>query len=104
MKNEEKVLRAICSAVDAVNEDLSKNEKISKSMDAHLYGKNGNLDSIALVNLIVAVEETIADEFGVAITLADERAMSQRKSTFKSMRSLSEYILLLLNGHEQKNT
>jgi acyl carrier protein len=104
MKIEENVLRAICSAVDTINEELPKNEKISKSIETNLYGKNGNLDSLALVNLIVAVEEKIEDEFGTAITLADERAMSQSKSPFKSIGSLTNYILLLLNEHEQKKT
>jgi acyl carrier protein len=102
MKDEKKVLKAICDAVDVTNEGLSDKEKILKSIDTNLYGKDGNLDSIALVNLIVAVEEAIADEFGVAITLADEKAMSQSESPFKSLRSLSDYILLLLNEKEQK--
>ena len=46
---------------------------------------------MGLVSLIVAVEESVSDEFGVEITLADQRAMSQEKSPFLSSASLAEY-------------
>jgi acyl carrier protein len=104
MEIEEKVFKSICHAVDTVNAELSEDQKIVKSIDTNLYGKNGNLDSLSLVNLIVAVEEVISDEFEVAITLADDRAMSQSKNPFQSIRSLVDYILLLLNEHQAKIT
>jgi acyl carrier protein len=102
MEIEEKVFQCICNAVDTVNAELSQNQKIAKSIDTNLYGKNATLDSISLVNLIVGVEEIISDEFEVSITLADDRAMSQSKNPFQSIRSLVDYILLLLNEHEPK--
>ena len=51
---------------------------------------------IALVSLIVAVEQNIEDEFGISITLADERAMSQENSPFRSVRSLADYVETIL--------
>ena len=61
-----------------------------------IFGEDGLLDSIDLVSLIVAVEQKIEDKFDINITLADERAMSQKNSPFKSIDSLSKYVLLLL--------
>ena len=61
-----------------------------------IYGDNSQLDSLALVSLIVAVEQNIEDEFGISITLADERAMSQENSPFRSVRSLADYVEAIL--------
>ena len=101
MVNEENILNVIFSAIDTVNDELSKKSKISKSIDANLYGRDGYLDSLGLVNLIVALEEEIEDEFNVALVLTDEKALSQKNSPFKSIRSLSNFIFHQLNEKEQ---
>ncbi len=59
--------------------------------DTALFGKGGLLDSLGLVTLVVAVEETIEDQYSVSISLADQRAVSQRHSPFRSIGSLAEY-------------
>ena len=65
-------------------------------METRLFGGNSKLDSLGLVNLIVAVEQNIEDEFDITITLADERSMSQKHSPFRTVGSLVDYIEMLL--------
>ncbi len=98
MKNNEKVIQAIFSAVDEINENnrLSGKQQLKKSTDTVLFGITGALDSLSFVNLIVATEQIIEDEFGVTLTIADERAMSQKNSPFKSIKTLADYVSLLL--------
>ena len=60
-------------------------------------GRGGALDSLGLVNLIVAVEQVIETATGQSITLADERALSQKNSPFANIGSLAVYIQTLLN-------
>jgi acyl carrier protein len=102
MTNNERITNVIFSAVEEVNDQLSRKQRLEKSIDTILFGKSGKLDSLALVNLIVAVEEKIQEEFGVTVTLADERAMSQTNSPFKSLGTLADYVALLLE--EQTNS
>ena len=59
--------------------------------DTPLFGKDGTLDSVDLVNLIVAVEEAIEARYGIAVTLADERAVSRKHSPFLTIGSLAQY-------------
>lgn len=66
------------------------------NLHTSLFGTDGILDSMGLVNLVVALEERIQDEYDVAITLADERAMSRSKSPFRTVTTLAEYIEELL--------
>lgn len=56
----------------------------------------GILDSLGLVSFLVAVEQTVEDTFGVHIVLADDRALSQRRSPFRSVAALRDYTAELL--------
>jgi D-alanine--poly(phosphoribitol) ligase subunit 2 len=93
------VIDAVNSAVDDLNEILDAGERLGKSPDEALIGKDARLDSLGLVNLIVLVEEKIQEKFGVGITLVDERAMSQSKSPFRTLGSLAEFVEEQLNEH-----
>ena len=88
----ERVLRAVYAAVDELNLDLPEGERLEKSLDTELFGRSGHLDSLGLVGLIVAVEETVLSEFDRGVTLADEKAMSRKSSPFRSIGSLVDYI------------
>lgn len=61
-----------------------------------LFGREGFLDSMSLVTLIVAVEQAIEDELGFSISLADERALSQRASPYRTVGALADYASTLL--------
>jgi acyl carrier protein len=73
MTGNQAVVEVIYSAVDDLNEILDPEERLSKSPDEVLIGKDARLDSLGLVNLIVLVEERIQQRFNVSITLVDEQ-------------------------------
>lgn len=70
--------------------------------DTVLFGKDGLLDSIALVSFILDVEEGIRAQYGVSITLADERAMSQSRSPFRRVSSFTDYAAQLIGEQTEK--
>lgn len=70
---------------------------LNQGVQALLYGKEGVLDSLGLVSLLVAIEQSVEDLFGTQVTLASEKAFSQTQSPFQSVGSLGEYILQLLS-------
>ena len=65
--------------------------------DTHLIGPASVLDSIGLVTLLADVEDAVNTKAGAAITIADDRAMSQRTSPFRTVGSLGDYIARLLS-------
>lgn len=93
--NNNKILNLLYFSIDEINDQLVPEQKLNKSLDTVLFGKSGKLDSLGLINLIVAVEQNIEDEFDVSLTLADERVMSQRHSPFRTVGSLVDYISML---------
>jgi len=96
---DDKVVAAINSAIDDLNEVLEPDARLAKSAQVALIGQDARLDSLGLVNLIVLVEEKIQQQFGVGITLVDERAMSQSKSPFRTLGTLAEFVQEQLADH-----
>lgn len=73
----------------------TKNTDAVVDQNTRLLGRNAVLDSLGLVSLIVDVEQRMALEHNVAITIADERAMSQKHSPFLTVGTLSSYVWTL---------
>ena len=92
----DRVLESVYRAIREVNDQVMHEDKIEISPDTVLVGSGTNVDSIGLVNLIAMAEKNIEDEFSVTLTLADERAMLQKTSPFKTVSSLVDYIVVLL--------
>ncbi len=97
MIDSNKIMDILFSAIDELNEIRPTGQTIEKSPGTVLFGEGGTLDSIGLVSFIVAAEQKIAQETGINITLADERAMSQRNSPFRTVSALANYISLLMS-------
>ena len=94
-----KILDVIYKSIDKINE-MNEKYTLSKKIDEPLIGPSSNLDSLGLVNLIVNIEQNIEDEFSVSVTLADEKALSQERSPFRTIDSLADYIGLLMSESE----
>lgn len=97
---EERVLACIYTAIDEVNK-LREVSPIRKEPSSVLIGRLGQLDSLGLVNFIVTLEQIVNEKFSTHVTIADERAMSQRSSPFLTISSVSNYLTELLReqGH-----
>src|SRR6266699_4463862 len=96
MNDPENIVAAIYRAVDWINGELPPDRQLIKAPDTRLLGSESVLDSMQLVTLIVTIEREVEDAFGVALTLADERALSMNASPFRSIQSLADYIGILI--------
>ncbi|MBB6091655.1 acyl carrier protein [Povalibacter uvarum] len=66
---------------------------VSKELNdsTRLFGEGGLLDSLALVSLVIAVEQGIEERFGVRVEIADDKALSQKNSPYRTIGSLAAY-------------
>jgi acyl carrier protein len=61
-----------------------------------IFGRDGNLDSMQIVSLLMEVEQRVNERYGTTITIADDRAMSQERSPFRTIASLADYVAMLV--------
>ena len=75
---------------------------VNPNLDTPIYGNNGGLDSLGLVSFITDLEQSLSDELGINVVLADEKTMSMRNSPFKDVATLTQYILTLTDSSAPK--
>lgn len=78
--------------------DINIEKPRNISDDTPIYGSNGYLDSLGLINLVVALEGKIRDTFKTSLTLVNETAMSTVSSPFRDVKALTNYIYSLLKS------
>jgi len=81
------VLRAMQNANVARMPDA----QLTISPDAPLFGPGSALDSLGLVSLLIDIEDALRDR-GIDVMLSDARAMSQKRSPFRSVAALVAFI------------
>ncbi len=92
LPTDEEILRIVYRAIDELNPQIPPERRLEKSPETALFGTGGRFDSLGLVNLIVAIEQATEDEIGRSVVLADEKAMSQRSSPFRTVGALAAYV------------
>jgi D-alanine--poly(phosphoribitol) ligase subunit 2 len=85
------ITQIIIHAVREIGQEqgLEVGEKLDA--DTRLFGENGLLDSLGLVSLVIAVSQAIEESMGVAVDLADDKALSQKHSPYRSIGTLAAY-------------
>jgi hypothetical protein len=90
-----RIAELVQQAVQSANLARPDGLKLSESADAPVFGPASPLDSLGLVALLIDIEDLFAAE-GRPIVLSDERALSERRSPYRNVPSLVDYIERLL--------
>jgi acyl carrier protein len=61
--------------------------------DTVLVGDAAVLDSLGVVQLIVEVEQRVEQGHGISVTLANDKAMSQKNSPFRTIGVLADHVV-----------
>jgi acyl carrier protein len=86
------VLEAIVlDTLRAANLARDASSQLAVAPDASIFGAGSPLDSLGLVALVLDLEQAMRER-GYSVVLCDERAVSQRRSPFRSVPALVSYI------------
>jgi acyl carrier protein len=94
---EQAIQEAVLQAMRSVNLARDRSMQLVVSPDAPLFGPDSSLDSLGLVALLLDIEEAL-QALGCDVVLSDERAMSQKRSPFRTVPSLVAYIGTIARG------
>jgi acyl carrier protein len=96
----EKIQEIILDSIKEFNEEKGKDEALEISKDTILLDKQGKLDSLDFVTLIVIIESNIFNKLDKNTTIVSEKAFSKKYSPFKDVESLTEFIAELLESEK----
>jgi acyl carrier protein len=88
--------------IDEFNELNDEEMHLSKEPTEILFGKEGKLDSLDLVNLVVMIEEKLEDDLDISVSIASDKAMSQKRSPFRDIQSLADFLVMLIADLEHE--
>ena len=71
-------------------------EAVAATADLQLIGEEAAVSSMALVSFIADVESTLMENYNLTVTLVSERALSRKKSPFRNVNALADYVLELV--------
>ena len=86
----------VLHALETLNDERDPDDKLVVTPRTRLFGADAELDSLALVSVIVDVEEAVSDASGRTVRLTDDRAMSREVSPFTDVQALTAYVVELL--------
>ncbi|MEU2348201.1 hypothetical protein [Modestobacter sp. NPDC049651] len=90
------VQELVLEALENLNEERDPADRIEAGPRTRLFGADAELDSLALVSVIVDVEEAVSSASGRTVQLTDDRAMSREVSPFTDVEALTSYVVELL--------
>jgi acyl carrier protein len=85
------IREVVLNAMRNANEARDAASQLAVAADAPIFGPDSTLDSLGLVGLLLDIEEGL-QEIGCDVVLSDERAVSQKRSPFRSVPSLVSYV------------
>jgi acyl carrier protein len=86
------ITNAVLEAIRDTNAVLPPDSLLEVSENASLLDSSGKLDSLGLVNLLVAVETRCQTASGRSISLMDSIAASPEESPFRTVQTLVAHI------------
>jgi len=93
--NHDEIRELVLAAMRNMNLARTPESQLDCSPTAAIFGPGSPLDSLGLVSLLIDIEDALFAR-GHAITISDERAVSQKHSPFRGVPSLVSYISSLL--------
>jgi acyl carrier protein len=96
MITREEVDAIIFGALAALNEERVPKDQIDVSTSTPLFGVDAAIDSLGFVSVISDVELALNIDYGLDISLADDRALSRAQSPYATAETLRNYILELI--------
>lgn len=92
MQSREAVKSLVLETIKDINRGILAN---GKKEELRGIGLQGNLDSLSMVNLVVSLEESIKQRFGVSVALAGSD--SGDSNPFKNIGTLVDYVCAQLD-------
>ena len=89
----EQIFTLVRDAVTDLNDELQYETLENPTDETVLFGGDDGIDSLSLVRLVIDIEQRIQEKTGKKTSLTDERAMSAKRSPYRSVGTLTDFII-----------
>jgi hypothetical protein len=93
--DQEQAFRLICEAIDVANQQLPASRRLAKAPQTVIVGSRSSLDSLALINFVITVEEKASEALGRPVQLLEESTAIDEQGPFRTVDSLASHLAAL---------
>lgn len=93
----DRALQLVYDAIDAINPQLPQARRLRKTPETVIVGPSGSLDSLAIINFVLTLEERASDAVGAPVQLLDDTALIAENGPFRTVDALARHLERL--GH-----
>lgn len=84
--------------MERLNEQLPAENRIKAELDTIIVGDQATLDSLSLITLLIDIEDTVAAELRIKISILEEGLAGEGGLRFGSLNQLADWILSVSGG------
>ena len=95
--NKQELVQMMIELLQDVLADSDAEYSAEVTAMTQLVGEGAAITSLSLISFITGVELAIEEKYDTELTLVSEEALSRRKSPFRMIDALSDYVLTLVN-------
>ncbi len=88
----DRIIEVLYSTIEELNEALAPGARLSKAPETALFGRNGRLDSLGLVNLVLTAEQKLTATFDRPVMLAQSLLSDGTDSPPATVQALAGYV------------
>ncbi len=89
----EQAFQIVKTAIEELNEELDYESLRDVNEDTAVFGGDEGIDSLSLVRLVVCLEQAASEAFSTPVVLSDERAMSAKRSPYRTAATITDLIM-----------
>jgi acyl carrier protein len=93
MPDKTEITATVFKAVDEVNELRGRDEQIGKELSTRLLGGDSALDSLGVVNLLVALEGKLSEDLGRSVSVTEDEALLEPGGPLSTIETLVDYLV-----------
>jgi acyl carrier protein len=90
--NEEDLAQTIYEAMEELNEQLPEENNLPKERETVLFGEDGLLDSMGVINLLVILEEKLESNLKISVGLTIDSEILAQPERRWTVAELSSHI------------
>lgn len=98
MSHDNEILDCIYEAIRELNGQLPPEERLTTAPETVLQGEGAALDSLALINFLVLLEDGVEARLGRRVVLLDERHMAAENGPFRTVETLAAHVTSALRS------
>ena len=89
----ERALELIYATIDVVNQLLPPAKRLARRPATVIVGAGGSLDSLGIINFVLALEEHASDALGRPVQLLNAEVLAAEDTPFRTVDTLATHLI-----------